>query len=522
MNNEKSSSRRVVLHKLLIGIILILFVTLGIFLAGSVSAFAGKSGSLEESRRCVFGIKVFLTTDQGEQSYPIREATGFLVGDPTKDSSNGQHILASKSAMMVSAATIQEIRATKGVPKDQKLQPSYKLIVSKDLELNCTIMNESRDSDFVILTPEQNLADRSGIPVLKSLEIKDGTVLMENYYDGVNEAPASETFTWMADAKKDEKGNMLLGRQSSKKLGSPVLDASGNLVGMLAKSGKHTVLLPTMTMTSVMDSLGITYVDSQSHYAELGELLERGKEKTEDTKTYTQTSIEKYKQVLDNAKTVYEASDSKESDYQDQICLMKEGEKELRKKSDYIKYAVIALAVLILVLLLIAGLFSLLNARKRKKPSYYEDDKTRGNHMTRRQKRALEKQKRKKAGGRKVAGATPMELDDFERTVTVGSSTLPTAFLQSTTDGKQALINKAKFTLGKSRDYCEYVVEGNRTISRRHARITNENGVFFIEDLQSMNHTYLNDKQLADKERAVLRNGDHIKLANEELIFLMR
>ena len=105
MNNEKSSSRRVVLHKLLIGIILILFVTLGIFLAGSVSAFAGKSGSLEESRRCVFGIKVFLTTDQGEQSYPIREATGFLVGDPTKDSSNGQHILASKSAMMVSAAT---------------------------------------------------------------------------------------------------------------------------------------------------------------------------------------------------------------------------------------------------------------------------------------------------------------------------------------------------------------------------------------------------------------------------------
>ena len=33
---------------------------------------------------------------------------------------------------------------------------------------------------------------------------------------------------------------------------------------------------------------------------------------------------------------------------------------------------------------------------------------------------------------------------------------------------------------------------------------------------------HLNDKQLADKERAVLRNGDHIKLANEELIFLMR
>jgi pSer/pThr/pTyr-binding forkhead associated (FHA) protein len=65
-------------------------------------------------------------------------------------------------------------------------------------------------------------------------------------------------------------------------------------------------------------------------------------------------------------------------------------------------------------------------------------------------------------------------------------------------------------------------VEGNRTISRRHARITNENGVFFIEDLQSMNHTYLNDKQLAEKERAVLRNGDHIRLANEEFIFLMR
>jgi hypothetical protein len=191
--------------------------------------------------------------------------------------------------------------------------------------------------------------------------------------------------------------------------------------------------------------------------------------------------------------------------------LLTDGAKQLKKKSDYIKYGAIVLAAVIAGLILIALVCALIRAHKKKKPRYYEDAKAK-----------KKRQESRASRNRRVMATAPMTVEDFEKTVTVDNSTLPTAFLQSITDGKQALINKSEFTLGKSREYCEYVVEGNRTISRRHARITNENGVFFIEDLQSMNHTYLNDKQLAEKERAVLRNGDHIRLANEEFIFLMR
>ncbi|MCR4867901.1 MAG: FHA domain-containing protein [Lachnospiraceae bacterium] len=510
MNNEKSSSKRVVLYKLLICILLILFVTLGIFLAGSVSAFAGKS-NLEESRGCVFGIKVFLTTDQGEQSYPIRQTSGFLVGDATRSNDSGQHILTSKYAVSVSKELMEHVRKEKGVPKDQKLMVTYKLVVSKDLELSCSVMNESRDSDFMILTPEQNIANRNGIPVLKSIGLKDGTVLVEAYYDNATASVGSETFTWTGDAKKDDRGNMLLGRQSIEKLGGPVLDASGNLVGMLAQNKKNTVLLSSEVMTAVMDSLGITYVDSQSCYSQLATQLEEAADLLKDTKTYTQGSLDQYKQVVDQAKTVYGASDAKEEDYKEQMQLLTDGAKQLKKKSDYIKYGAIVLAAVIAGLILIALVCALIRAHKKKKPRYYEDAKAK-----------KKRQESRASRNRRVMATAPMTVEDFEKTVTVDNSTLPTAFLQSTTDGKQALINKSEFTLGKSREYCEYVVEGNRTISRRHARITNENGVFFIEDLQSMNHTYLNDKQLAEKERAVLRNGDHIRLANEEFIFLMR
>lgn len=50
-------------------------------------------------------------------------------------------------------------------------------------------------------------------------------------------------------------------------------------------------------------------------------------------------------------------------------------------------------------------------------------------------------------------------------------------------------------------------------VSRKHARILYENGSWYVEDLKSTNHTYLNGKKL--EEITKLNNGDEIKFSSK-------
>lgn len=57
----------------------------------------------------------------------------------------------------------------------------------------------------------------------------------------------------------------------------------------------------------------------------------------------------------------------------------------------------------------------------------------------------------------------------------------------------------------------------DRSISRRHCRICHEGGRYWVEDLDSTNHTWLNDEKI---ERAALRDGDLVRISQTVLKFV--
>ncbi len=56
-------------------------------------------------------------------------------------------------------------------------------------------------------------------------------------------------------------------------------------------------------------------------------------------------------------------------------------------------------------------------------------------------------------------------------------------------------------------------------ISHRHAQIVRMNGKFYIEDLGSSNHTWVNDIKLASGQSEPLKEGDKIRFGKIELTF---
>ena len=88
-----------------------------------------------------------------------------------------------------------------------------------------------------------------------------------------------------------------------------------------------------------------------------------------------------------------------------------------------------------------------------------------------------------------------------------------------TRTGERIRIDKPIFCIGKSAQGVDYQVTDNNSVSRRHAYIINVNGVYYLRDNKSTNHTYLGGKIINSGTDMMLIDGSRFKLANEEFTF---
>ena len=79
-------------------------------------------------------------------------------------------------------------------------------------------------------------------------------------------------------------------------------------------------------------------------------------------------------------------------------------------------------------------------------------------------------------------------------------------------------INKPEFLIGKYAGKVDGLISNEKTISRIHCKITRENKKFFIQDMGSLNGTYVNYRKLAENQRVQINRGDIIKLSKIEFI----
>lgn len=86
-------------------------------------------------------------------------------------------------------------------------------------------------------------------------------------------------------------------------------------------------------------------------------------------------------------------------------------------------------------------------------------------------------------------------------------------------DGELAVrIDKLPFIVGKKKDEVDYVL-GDRSASRLHARILEENGCIYLEDLNSTNGTFKNGLRMQPYEKRRLEKDDELRFGKEEYIF---
>lgn len=99
------------------------------------------------------------------------------------------------------------------------------------------------------------------------------------------------------------------------------------------------------------------------------------------------------------------------------------------------------------------------------------------------------------------------------------SGKMANAYLVRTSITETIVIDSKEFLIGKDHTRVHYCIEGNSAISRCHAKIEKRGSIYYLSDLNSTNHTYLNGKILRACEEVELQNGDIIHFSNEEFSF---
>lgn len=113
------------------------------------------------------------------------------------------------------------------------------------------------------------------------------------------------------------------------------------------------------------------------------------------------------------------------------------------------------------------------------------------------------------------AGTPPIPKQD--RKAAVQAAGAPMKLVAMNAPGYfELVIDKDNVLIGKKQELVDKVISFNNMISRKHCRITNAGGVFYINDEGSANGTCVNGVRLKPGEKSPIRRGDIIRLADSD------
>ena len=95
----------------------------------------------------------------------------------------------------------------------------------------------------------------------------------------------------------------------------------------------------------------------------------------------------------------------------------------------------------------------------------------------------------------------------------------PCAMLIRRKTGERSDVKRPLFLIGKERQRADFWIADNEAVSRIHAGIVCKGDECYLIDRNSTNGTYLNERRIESGQEVLLKPGDRIKLADEELDF---
>ena len=359
---------------------------------------------------------------------------------------------------------------------------TYSVNVYRDVTIGAQIVKASEEMDFAILKLDQAVNGRHALTFADSTTAQSADNVWAIGYSSDGAPEVIETYT--PEDAQIKSGTVTKSAfvssigdaletsvdLSAGDLGAPVVNDAGQVVAMArGASGDYSLTLPSNTITSVLNDLGVEHSVAQS-------------ESQVDPEQNT---------VLTNQSTEDSNAAQTNSEEKEQMLMW------------------IIIAIVAAVLLLTVGIVALVLARRSRKqqPAPYVQPVAQPQCLQQPQQPFYLQQPAQQPA------YLPQPAVPAAPSVCNGSLTR----LQTQ---EVFVINHSDMLVGRDPHRAGICVEGNGKISRIHARLISNNGQVYIKDSSAPNGTFVNDVKVEPGSCIALHSGDIIRLANEQFRFV--
>lgn len=503
-------------------------------------------------------IQVLVTyVDAENTEWIIQSGSGFFIG-----SEAGPDTIVTNHHVVAMDEETRE-NAKQAFGRDIINDVEIKIVVDRDLTKKATITElNSADYDIAVLKLEEPLA-QMGILTLSTEEPqKTQNVYALGFPDLAQIVKDKQFYT--ADDVTITNGTISditeIGQTlhiqhecnlTSGNSGGPLLNEAGEVVGVNRADvdDKYYYSVKISELTKLLDKMNIAYNTSSGTVGGSGNNDDDDKKeevtvdksalqkaiddaKAKDAKLYDEDSYSFLKAAIEDGEKVVGNADATQEMVDQAAADIKSAQENLVEKKGLpmpVIIGIVAAAVVIIIIIvavIIAG-------KKKKKAAPSSEIPAAGpaSHVS--PAPSHNPSPAPGPGGMPGHGMTPMPgafdmagsdetsvlNEGAGQTTVLSAQAVPTATLKRMSSGETAIINKARYVLGKEKRKVDFCVSNNSSISRIHAVVIYDNGAFYIEDQNATNFTFVNGNKVNPGQRVKINNGDKIKLSDEEFEF---
>ncbi|MBE5885264.1 MAG: FHA domain-containing protein [Lachnospiraceae bacterium] len=538
----------------------ILWIIPALFLHLCIIVHATETDAGNENKSSVLQLVVMYTDEDGIE-HPVQGGSGFLIGD---EESGAGYVITAKEVTTVSEAIAEQVVELYTEDKEvAELDYTIKAVIRRDVMIDAQIVVESDEMGVSIWKLSQPLYDRKPLVLcdddLTDIMGQDVSVF------GFPTAPSLETepvYYTMDDVISQNGAFIGDGIENNVKylyhnivpsqgfIGGPILNSDGNVVAVFqskqAQNGYYS--LEVSEIIPVLEALGIPYnttgkiaaelqaeLDAMVHKEELQELINEAE--MLDGKLYTVNSYNALTETLTVAQEINNNSDATQEEVDTAVENLKLSIEGLEEKIPiWIIVVVVALIILVVSLIVVIVLMKTKPKRDEKKLKKLEEiTVTEAAPVFDEQK--VQKEDYKKLVTQNIqcfeeskenntinqyegfGETTVFQQDDADSMELYSGNTGKHAYLIRKRTCEKIIISEDEFVLGKDASQTDYCINGNSAISRAHAVIIYKNSQYDVSDKNATNGTFVNDVKVAPFQKASLKDGDILRLADENFEF---
>lgn len=500
---------------------------------------------------------VVLYTDAEGTEHAVQGGSGFLIGT---EQSGAEYIITAKEVTSVSKEITQKvIELYAKESTEEKISYKTKAVVRRDVMVDVSLVAESDEMGFAVWKLSQPLHDREAMvlsdELLTSVSGEKVSAL------GFPTAPnlTEETIYYTKDDVVTVSG-MLIGDGKEENikylyhdielnlgmLGGPIVNEEGHVVGLnqYMKVQEGYYALQISELLPVLEALGIPYDTTgeleDQRQAEMAamvykEKLQKGIQlaQTIDGSLYYKESYAFMQECLKQAQAVNENNEVTQQQVDYALANLNVAMSSLEEKPPLWVMFIIALFVMIIITVIFIIIWMKTKAKREQKRLIKLEELTvtqappvfEKNTMQKEDYKTLVNQNSGQLDqdmpeSQEIYGETTVFYQDCDATVVLcQEEKKQEAYLIRKRNSERIVIKDKEFVLGKDPSQTDYCLTGNSAISRAHAVILHQDKDYAISDKNATNGTFVNGVKVAAFQKTALKDGDIIKLADEDFEF---